>query len=120
MRRLAGWLGAGWLGAGWLGAGWLRAGWLRAWLLGTGLLGGLLGGCAGGAPAPADDSPEARCARQADNDPRLRELRMRMISNTYLLQTLKPELENIRKKAYDQCLLTYGIGVPGGVEKPRK
>ena len=80
----------------------------------------LLAACAGDAPAPLDMSPEARCTRQTEADARIKELRMRMVSNPYLQQSLQPELARTRKSVYEQCLLTYGIGVPGGVEKPRR
>ena len=88
----------------------------------------VLAGCAS-APAPvapgpvaaaASESPETQCARQADDDPRIKDLRMRMVSNYYYYQLLQPELERRRKAIFEQCMLVNGIGIPGGVEPIRR
>jgi hypothetical protein len=65
--------------------------------------------------AAQDASPQARCDRQARNDPKVKEIRMRQVSNPYLNVTLKPELDRTIRSATQQCLLSLGIGVPGGV-----
>lgn len=62
-----------------------------------------------------DTSPQGICARQAQDDPQVRELRMRQVSNPYLQVTLQPQLERTLKAATDRCLLYAGIGVRGGV-----
>jgi hypothetical protein len=60
-------------------------------------------------------SPQARCDRVVRNDPKVKELRMQQVSNPYLAVALKPQLDGTIKSLTQQCLLSYGIGVPGGV-----
>ena len=70
--------------------------------------------CAGRQTAQ-DQSPQAQCARQVEKDPRVRNIRMQQASEWYLQIGLRPELKRTVQTLTDQCLLTFGIGVPGGV-----
>jgi hypothetical protein len=76
----------------------------------------LLAACGG----PANNSPQGVCARQAEDDPAVKQLVMLSGTNASLEMELRPRLREARRKATNSCLAAKGIFVPGGVEAPEK
>ena len=77
------------------------------------LLAGPLAGCA------RPDTPEAACARQAENDPAVRELIIKGVGNPAFLAASQEELTFARRQATVACLRSRGLAPPGGVEPQR-
>ena len=73
----------------------------------------LLAGCAGA------DTPEAACARQAENDPAVRELIIKGVGNPAFLAASQEELAFTRRQATVACLRGRGLAPRGGVEPQR-
>jgi len=70
----------------------------------------LLAACGG------PDTPEAACARQANDDPEVHRLVMLSGGTPYLQQKYEGELAYLRREATLRCLRSRGLAPPGGVE----
>jgi len=68
--------------------------------------------------AAPDNSPQGVCARQAENDPTVLELRRQSAINVNLLAENQPRLKEARRQATNRCLTTMGLAPRGGVEAP--
>ena len=73
----------------------------------------LLAGCA------RPDTPEAACARLAENDPVVQELIIKGAGNPAFLAASQEELAFARRQATVACLRSRGLAPPGGVEPQR-
>jgi len=74
----------------------------------------LLTGCSAG-----DNSPQAECARQADQDPRVVEIYTRT-NGAYTLTFgwgLPDELKAAKRAAVLRCMREKGLAPPGGVQQ---
>jgi hypothetical protein len=61
-----------------------------------------------------DNSPQAQCERQVNNDPKVTEIYTR--SNGIYTQQKLNELAVLKRQAALQCLRLKGLAPPGGVE----
>jgi hypothetical protein len=69
---------------------------------------------------PPDHSPQADCARRADEDPTVKELMTVSSANTVALLDTRPRLQEARRQAVNRCLSGMGLQPPGGVESPNR
>jgi hypothetical protein len=72
-----------------------------------------LGGCSLGA---TDNSPQAQCARQAQNDPTVKAVYAGNYGDYTQQGTAFATLNWAKRQATQKCLQARGIGPPGGVE----
>ncbi|MBN8897183.1 MAG: hypothetical protein J0H35_03205 [Rhodospirillales bacterium] len=86
---------------------------MRPWLL----LPLLLAGC--GVFGPKNDSARAECEWQANNDPKVVELRMKRFSQTTQDSDLDPDIAVAKHDAILRCLQAKGLALPGGVQAVR-
>ena len=77
------------------------------------LLALLLAACA------TDNSPQAECRRQANNDPEVKALFVDSLRNQSYAATHAGELAYLRRQATLRCLQDRGLASPGGVEPVR-
>ncbi len=71
---------------------------------------------------PQDDSPQAQCERQANNDPAVREL-YNSNANAQLWTQWPPDkaaLDVARRQAVLKCMQQKGLAPPGGVQPVRQ
>ena len=68
---------------------------------------------------PQGDSPQAKCARQAQNDPDVLELYTRTGGLYMQSQAYQRELKARERQAEMKCLQRLGLAPPGGVEPIR-
>ncbi len=74
----------------------------------------LLAGCG------AAGSPDERaCDRQAYEDPAVKELILKGVSNPYFQNNSQEELSNAKQRARLVCLRSRGLAPAGGVERQR-
>lgn len=81
---------------------------------------GLLAACllASCAPAAAPTTPEEACAARANDDPAVRETRLKAAEPRWAWQH-EGKLRIERQQAIARCLQGRGEGAHGGVESPR-
>lgn len=78
------------------------------------LLGVMLAGCT---VTPKDNSPQAQCARDAYNDPRVKELYAQTPDGMYTQQSEeRRKMDEALRQATIRCLQAKGLAIPGGVE----
>lgn len=70
------------------------------------------------APAAPLSGPEAACAARADEDPAVRETRLKATEPYWLWQN-EGKLKIVRQQAIARCLQGRGGAARGGVEPPR-
>jgi hypothetical protein len=75
----------------------------------------LLASCSG----PASDSPEGACARQANDDPAVKELMMKAAGTQQFEWDNAPRIRMAKQDATLRCLRARGLAPKGGVERPR-
>lgn len=69
---------------------------------------------------PQGDSPEAKCARQAQNDPAVVEMYTGTNGIYMWSQYDQAELKALKREAETKCLQRMGLAPPGGVQAVRK
>ncbi len=80
----------------------------------------LLGGCSSG-PPPAPRSPEEEaCARQANEDPVVRDMQAKAAGNLDWQWQNGNRIRMARQDATTRCLRARGLAPMGGVERPRQ
>ena len=78
------------------------------------LLGCALAACSLGA---GDNSPQARCERQAVSDPKVAEIYRRSNGEyTYVGYQARDELLMAKREAVSRCMRAKGLAPPGGVQ----
>ncbi len=75
-----------------------------------------LAGCASGPPA---GSPQAVCEAQADDDPKVTELRVKALGSPIEAVNLRSDIAFAHRQAMQACLRKLGLAPPGGVEPVR-
>jgi len=75
----------------------------------------LLTGCG----IPQGDSPQAKCARQAQNDPAVVELYTGNSGLYMQSEAYQGELKARKRQAEMKCMQRLGLAPPGGVESVR-
>ena len=76
------------------------------------LIGLILAACSGG----ADNSPQAQCERQADDDPKVMEIYTRT-NGAYTFDPLvNRDLQLAKREATMRCMRAKGLAPPGGVQ----
>ncbi len=80
-----------------------------------------LSGCAAPNPSLTDRplTDQDYCARQAMNDPAVKDLLMKAAGSPYLLREDERQRHAAEQDAQVACLRKRGIIPPGGVERPR-
>ena len=78
---------------------------------------GLLGGLGACADQPVND--QEICARQAENDPAVKELIMKGAGSEHFQLEAQDKLRAAKQDATVACLRTRGVGRPGGVERQK-
>ena len=73
----------------------------------------LLAGCAS---HYADNSPQAYCERQANNDPAVQELISQEMGSGGTNIYTDAKIKELKRQALQRCLLAKGVPVRGGVE----
>jgi hypothetical protein len=66
--------------------------------------------------APRDRSVQAKCDREAWNDPKVKDLMTRSQSSDWLYQANLPAIRTLHDEAKYKCLAAHGLAVPGGVQ----
>jgi len=75
----------------------------------------LLASCSG----PAADTPEGACARQANDDPAVKELLMKAAGTQQFEWDNAQRIKFAQRDAALRCLRARGLAPKGGVERPR-
>ena len=88
----------------------------RCWVLLAALLQAGCGGGWVGAHEPADPSV---CYREANQDPAVRDLRMKMAGTPWWRLNKQRELEALERDALNRCMRQKGLLPRGGVEAVR-
>ncbi len=68
---------------------------------------------------PASSTPQAQCAEKAYDDPSVKDLQIRSVSNTNTQAELQPYLKEAIADATKRCLQARGLAAPGGVEREK-
>ncbi len=79
------------------------------------LLALLLAACSG----PVDNSPQAACARQAENDPQVADIVRRGAGTDSYRWDNEKKLAQAKQDATTRCLRMRGLAPKGGVERQR-
>jgi hypothetical protein len=66
---------------------------------------------------PDTSTPQGQCQAEAYQDPKVKEIRIRMLGNAGLQSELAPALDDALHAATLRCLRARGLAPPGGVEK---
>jgi hypothetical protein len=66
--------------------------------------------------APRDESQQAKCDREAWNDPKVKDLMVRSQASAWLYQANLPTIRTLHDQAKFKCLAEHGLAVPGGVQ----
>ena len=74
----------------------------------------LAAGCSRG---PTDNSPQAACARQADNDPVVADIVRRGAGTEFYRWDNEKKLAQAKQDATTRCLRARGLAPRGGVER---
>ena len=77
----------------------------------------LLGACSGG--GEANDPQREACARQANEDPTVREMLMKAAGTSDYEWQNSERIRLARQDATLRCLRTRGLAPKGGVERPQ-
>ena len=75
----------------------------------------LAAGCSG----PRDDSPQAACARQANDDPQVADIVRKGAGTDSYRWDNEKKLAQAKQDATLRCLRARGLAPKGGVERPR-
>jgi len=65
---------------------------------------------------PQDNSPQAFCERQANNNPAVQKLVSQQLTEGGGSPLTAAQIRLAKRRAMQNCLLAKGIAVPGGVE----
>ncbi len=66
---------------------------------------------------PDTSTPQGQCRAEAYNDPKVKDIQIRMLGNQMLQSQLMPDLNDAVHAATLRCLRARGLAPPGGVEK---
>ncbi len=77
----------------------------------------LLAGC--GMFGAGADTPQAQCERQANSDPTVANLRLKVFTQTTQDRDISPDIAMAKHEAVQRCLIARGAAAPGGVQPLR-
>lgn len=84
------------------------------------LLALLAAGCGGGYVGRNEPPAPDVCAREADNDPQVRELTMKMAGSSWIQNNDQNEMIVLRREALLRCMRQRGLIQKGGGVEPTK
>lgn len=77
-------------------------------------------GCGTGYVARNEPLAPAPCEQEADNDPDVRELKMKMAGSAWILHNSQNDMIVLRREALLRCLRQHGLIQAGGGVEPVK